>query len=210
MIKHIWFDFSDTLASINKEPHNRLRYESYSKVVNKEVTSELMAEYEKLYEKNQRSNSAVFRSLGMASGFWSGIIYSLNPKTFYSLTDEKIPEVLNEMRNIIPISIFSNLDQDKALPALGIDIKWFTYILTASMVKNPKPALDGFYKMIELSNLPPEEILYVGDHLGKDILPARSLGIKTGFIFGTEKEADYSFVDFKDILRFVESNEKPN
>ena len=65
MIKHIWFDFSDTLVSVNKDSHSRLRYETYARVVKKPVTPELINEYEKLYAENKHSNSAVFKSLGM-------------------------------------------------------------------------------------------------------------------------------------------------
>ena len=145
MIKHIWFDFSDTLGSIS----------------------------------------------------FMG----------YRLTDKNIPSVLEQMSKIIPISIFSNIKLNKVLPALGIDHKWFAYILSASMIKNPKPALDGFYKVIELSGLPPEEILYVGDDIGKDVIPAKTVGIKTGVVFEELPEADYSFKDFKDILEFVKLND---
>lgn len=206
MIKHIWFDFSDTLASVNDEAHNKLRYESYAKVVGKPVTPELIAEYEKLYEEHTHSNLKVFNSLGQGSSFWSDIINAVNPKTLYRLTDPNILEVLEEMRKIIPISVFSNINLDKTLPALGIDPKWFTHILAASMIGAPKPALDGFYKMIELSALPPEEILYIGDDIGKDVMPAKTVGIKTGVVFEKMKEADFSFKDFRDILEFVKNN----
>ncbi len=106
MIKHIWFDFSDTLASINNETHDKLRYESYGKVVGNPVTPELISDYEKLYKEHKYSNSSVFKSLGKLSNFWSEIIGAINPKTLYYLTDKNIPEVLEQMSKIIPISIF--------------------------------------------------------------------------------------------------------
>lgn len=148
MIKHIWFDFSDTLASIS----TRI------------------------------------------------------PRRTYILTDPDIPEVLRELNKIIPISIFSNIQLDKILPALGVDSKLFTHILSASMVGASKPALKGFYKMIELSGLQAEEILYIGDILEKDIIPAKKVGIKTASVFEKLPEADYSFADFRDILEFVKGN----
>ena len=203
MIKHIWFDFSETLASVNDQAHNKLRYESYAKVVGKPVTPELIAEYEKLYEEHKHSNLFVFKTLGMGSSFWSDVVNTINPKTLYYLTDPNIPEVLEKMSKIIPISIFSNINLDKTLPALGINPKWFTHLLYASMIGAPKPALDGFYKMIKLSSLPPEEILYIGDNIGKDVIPAKTVGIKTGVVFEKLPEADYSFKDFRDILEFV-------
>ena len=208
MIKHIWFDFSDTLASIDKKIHSQFRYETYAKIKNKPVTPELVAEYEKLYEENGHSNSAVFKSLGMLPGFWSGLVNDLDPKTFYRLADPNIPEVLEQMSKVIPISIFSNINLGNIMPVLNINPRWFTHILSASMVGNPKPALDGFYKIIELSAVSPSEILYIGDNVGKDVIPAKTVGIKTGVVFAESKEADYSFVDFKDILEFVKNNNK--
>lgn len=205
MIKHIWFDFSDTLASVNKDAHDKLRYETYAKVVGRSVTPQLISEYEKLYEERKHSNSAVFKSLGNVAGFWSGLVNAVNPKTFYSLTDPNIPEVLEQLSRIIPISIFSNINLGNILPALGIDLKWFTNILSSSAVGYPKPALNGYYKVIELSAILPHEILYIGDDVGKDVIPAKTVGIKTGVVFEELKEADYFFKDFKDILEFVKS-----
>ncbi|MEK7128556.1 MAG: HAD family hydrolase [Patescibacteria group bacterium] len=207
MIKHIWLDFSETIGSINKEAHNTLRYESYAKFKNKPVTLELIQEYEKLYETHAHSNSAIFKNLGLPAGFWSKLIGMVDPRVHYHLMDPNIPEVLEKMSKIIPVSIFSNIDLNRILPALGVDIKWFTHILSANTLEVPKPALGGFYKMIELSSLLPEEILYIGDHLEKDIIPAKKVGIKTGAVFEKIKEADYYFKDFKDILELIK-NEK--
>src|SRR3989338_6708851 len=125
MIKHIWFDFSETLGSITKEAHEKLRHETYAKLVCKKINENL---------------------------------------------------------------------------------KLFTHLISASEIDAPKPALEGFYKMIELSKLPAEEILYIGDHLEKDVIPAKKVGIKSGVVFEKIPEADYYFKDFKDILRFVKEN----
>ncbi|OGI93574.1 hypothetical protein A3A03_00390 [Candidatus Nomurabacteria bacterium RIFCSPLOWO2_01_FULL_40_18] len=145
MIKHIWFDFSDTLASI---------------------TTRI-------------------------------------PRRIYVLTDPNISEVLREINKIIPISIFSNIKLDNILPSLDVDPKLFAHILSAGTVGASKPALKGFYKMIELSALSPEEILYIGDILEKDIIPAKKVGLKTASVFENLPDADYSFKDFRDILKFV-------
>ena len=204
MIKHIWFDFSDTIASIHKEIHHELLYKTFAKIKNQPLTLELVDEFKKLRQEH-KSNSGVFYALGKPAGFWSELIHTLDPRKSYALVDSNSPEVLKNLKNILPISIFSNMDLDKILPAVDIDPKLFTHILSGRMVGKPKPALEGFYKMIELSNLKPEEIFYIGDSIGKDIIPAKSVGVKTGFVFGEAKEADYSFKDFQDIFEFVKS-----
>jgi FMN phosphatase YigB (HAD superfamily) len=203
MIKHIWFDFSDTIARVKKAEHDKLRYQSYATAIGKSVTPELIKEYEALYREHKNSNAAVFSSLGFPSGYWSDRINSTDPSKFYLLANSDIPSVLKQMKDIMPIFLFSNLELDKVLPPLGIDAKWFSHILSSGMVKNPKPALDGFYKLIKLSALPPDEILYIGDDIEKDILPAKAVGLKTGIIWKKAAEADYSFKNFEDILEVM-------
>jgi HAD superfamily hydrolase (TIGR01549 family) len=200
MIKHIWFDFSDTLAKINLDVHDKIRYETYAKVVGKPVTPELIKEYEELYTNSKNSNSAVFESLGMPNGYWGKVISEADSIQIYSLAEDNIPEVLKELNKIIPISIFSNIDPAPILKAIGIDPELFTHILSSKMAGRPKPALDGFYKLIEMSGLPAEEILFIGDHVGKEIIPAKKVGLKTGLMWSQASEADYNFSDFKEIL----------
>ncbi|MAF79743.1 hypothetical protein CL629_01550 [bacterium] len=198
-IKHIWFDFSQTLAFIKKEPHDRLCYETYSQIIGKPVSEELIAEYKDLYKKYS-SNSAVFRSLGQTSNFWSEKLNSLESGDLYKITDENVPEVLQKVRELVPMSLFSNMHLEKVLPALNINLDWFTHIISAGMVKEPKPVLDGFYKMIELSKVSAKEILYIGDDIEKDVRPAKKVGIQTGLVWKKSYEADYSFEKFEDIL----------
>jgi HAD superfamily hydrolase (TIGR01549 family) len=203
MIKHIWFDFSETIASIQRERHNKLRHDSYSSVTGKPVTPELIAEFEELASKHPNNNAGFFKSLGMPANFWSDQVNSLQPGELYKLKDENIPQVLSKLSAIVPISIFSNINLEKILPAFDIDSKLFSHILSAGMVKAPKPALDGFHKIIELSNLLPEEILYVGDDMGKDIIPAKKVGMQTGLIWSDSDGADYNFKNFIEILELL-------
>ncbi len=204
MIKHVWFDFSETLASLIKEKNDQLRYATYSEVTHKPITPALIAEYENLYQKNSHSNAAIFRSLGLSANYWSDRVNLIAPHELYKLMDDRIPKILQEIKVLIPISIFSNIKVDRILPALGIDPSWFIHILSASMIKEPKPALEGFYKMIELSGLPPQEILYIGDHVEKDIRPAKQVGIQTGLLWSQSSEADYCFKTFPDIFSFLQ------
>lgn len=71
------------------------------------------------------------------------------------------------------------------------------------MLTEPKPALEGFYKMVELSNVPAAEILYIGDDIGKDIRPAKQVGVQAGLMWKQSEEADYSFVNFEDIFKIL-------
>lgn len=202
-IRHIWFDFSETIAFLEKEQHDHLRYKSYSEVVGKPIDDKLISEYENLYVKYNHSNSAIFRSLGKSPNFWSEQINSIDPSQLYELADPNIPTVLKQIKKIVPISVFSNIQLERILPSLKINPSWFTHVLSAGIVKEPKPALDGFYKMIELSGIPAQEILYIGDDVGKDVIPAKKVGIKSGLMWKKSDKADYSFEKFEDILKII-------
>ena len=179
-------------------------YKSFGDAIGETVSPALTKKF-KEYHKKYSSNSAVFTTgLGLPAGYWAKCVESVDPATLYSLADSRIPDVLNRLRSLVPISIFSNMRMDKLLPAIGLDRAWFTHCLSGSEFKNPKPALDGFYKMIELSNVSPEHILFVGDSVEKEILPAKKVGMKTGLLWSASAEADYCFKNFEEILEIVQ------
>lgn len=199
MIKHIWFDFSDTLARVDDDVHDNLRYRSYAEAIGKPYSTDIRNEYlERL--KQFGSNTGVFRLLGLPANYWSLRMNSVPPNKLYKLADPVIPEVLKKLKNIVPISYFSNIDPTKILPALGVDNNNFTYIIKAGMVREPKPALEGFKKIVEMTHIPVNQILFIGDSLIKDIRPAKQVGLQTGLIWSASPEADYSFNKFEDIL----------
>ncbi|MFZ2887030.1 MAG: HAD family hydrolase [Minisyncoccia bacterium] len=197
-IEHIWFDFSDTIAHTDKNVLNDILWTSYAKAVGRPVTEELKKEFAEK-RKKYKSGSAIFTSLGLPSGYLAEQI-RLDSRQLYSLTDPEIPNVLSTLKDRRPISIFSNNKLDKILPALGIDTKWFAHILGPDQIARPKPALDGFRKMVELSGTTPAEILYIGDDIHKDLLPAKEVGITTGLLWKESPEADVCFRDFDAIL----------
>ena len=49
-IKHIWFDFSDTIAAIDSKRHDELRYQEFARLRGCEVDENIVLEYKKLYE----------------------------------------------------------------------------------------------------------------------------------------------------------------
>jgi FMN phosphatase YigB (HAD superfamily) len=202
-VRHLWFDFSDTIALINREAYNALVYRFYADAVGREVTPELVAEYKKLLEKHT-SNSGIFFSLGLPTGYLSDRINSVPPESIYALADKNIPDVLKRLKNILPISIFSNSNLSVLLPALGIDPSLFTHRLGPDSVKAPKPALDGFYKMAELSGVPASEAMFIGDDVEKDLVPAKTVGMRTGLVWSVSGRADYCFKNFEEILAFFE------
>ena len=203
-IKHIWFDFSGTLASTIPVEHNKLIHRTYSEAVKKPISEDLISEFKDLYQKHKSVSTVFTNHLGLPQGYWAMVVDAADPKTLVRLADPKIPFILGQIRKLVPISIFSNMRMDKLLPAVGLDASLFTHILSGADIKNPKPALDGFYKIIELSELPPKNILFIGDDVEKEVIPVKKVGMLAGIIWTSSKKADYSFKNFEEILNILE------
>lgn len=118
--------------------------------------------------------------------------------------DFEVTQTLANLKDIVPISLFTNFPKDRIvglLAHLDIPAAYFTTVLTGDDILECKPALDGFYAMIEHSGLSASQILYVGDRIDVDIKPAKSVGIKTCLLYGKSDEADFSLDNFSAILR---------
>lgn len=203
-IKHIWFDLEGTLIVNSPEfqrEHDVLLYATYAKAIKKPLTDALKQEFDRLYQQ-YGTNSAVFRSLGLPSDYWSSHFMQLDSKGL-DRPNPNISDTLEKLQRIIPISLFTNSKHErieKSLPRNGMKLDWFTYIISGDDIKERKPELDGFYLILKKSQIAPEEILYIGDRVKADIRPAKKVGMQTGLVWSKSDEADYSFEKFEDIL----------
>ena len=201
-IKHIWFDMSNTLLRPN-ELHDQFLYATYAKAVGKPVSPELIKEYGEMHKK-YKSNSAVFTTgLGLPPGYWQDKVQSADFTKMYTLMSPAVPVVLAKLQEKFAVSVFSNMRPKEMLAQIGIDTSWFAHFLSGADFKNPKPALDGFYKMVEITGLPAENILFVGDSVEKEMLPAKKVGMQTALVWQESPEADYSFKKFEDLLTLL-------
>jgi HAD superfamily hydrolase (TIGR01549 family) len=204
VIKHVWFDLEETLTRKSRESidaHDSFLFEAFSEVTGKPLDENLKSQYRDLYKK-YGSNSAVFRALGKPASFWQERI-SHAPIPSYDESVQVVPEVLRQLKERVPISLFSNaqiVHVERSLRAIGVSREWFTHILTGEHVPERKPRLDGFDEMAKRSKLLPKNILYVGDRVETDIVPAKKVGMQTALAWGTSEVADYSFPNFVEIL----------
>jgi len=209
IIKHAWFDFTGTLAIPEQEKYRRLQLETYANAVGRTLDLALEVEFDSLLQLSGSSVAAVFSSLGLGADYWSNRINSSSRDGLYHLAADEVPNILLALNDLIPISLFSNIRTEEILSDLGIDQKMFAHILGPDMLIKPKPSPEGFCKIIEISRLPPNQILYIGDNIEKDILPARKTGITTGLIWSKSELADFSFEQFGDILKAVRQLSRP-
>lgn len=203
-IKHVWFDLDGTLSIHTPEfheAHDKLRYETFAKAKNQPLTDALKQEYDQLY-KELGTNSAVFRSLGLPSDYWMSHFNTLDKSVYY----RPIPKIfgtLKRLKEIIPISLFTNDSRsgtEKTLRVINVEEAWFAHIITGDEVPERKPNLHGFRFMVEKSNLPASQLLYVGDRVTADIVPAKTVGMQTCLVYNESTKADYCFDKFERIL----------
>lgn len=209
MIRHIWFDMGGTLyreTSAFDEQHDKLRYEAYAAITGVPV-GEAESKYLELYA-HFGSNSAVFTSLGKPSDFWQNTFDDMDLAAVLE-PDSTVNQTIVELSRHVPVSIFTNFKPVKietVLSLLGIDQAVFTHILSGDDVTERKPNLEGFEKMIELSGLPAEELLYVGDRINVDIKPARAVGIKTALLWQASGEADYCAMSYPELMEVIKTD----
>lgn len=209
MIQHVWFDFGGTLFRETPEfsvVHDKHRVVVYAKLVNEQNLDKAKKDYDELY-KRYGSNSAAFRSLGVKSDYWMKEFEKLD------LSDliKPNPEIINTLSAIkkkVPISIFTNLRPAKirdTLEHLQIPFEYFTHIISGDDVAERKPHLEGFNKMVSLSKLPADKLMFIGDRIDVDIKPAKQVGMATCLVWSSSAEADYSAPHFKDLKEIINS-----
>lgn len=206
MIRHIWFDFANTLFRYTSEyvrVHNELLHQTYAKVVGEPLTEGLKRKYQALYQK-YKSNSQVFMALDQDPNFWASTQAKL-PKEKYIDQTVNLPNLFKKLkRRGLKISLFTNAPKEevlRVLPYLNLGPQDFDFLLTGEMVEK-KPSLDGFYKIIKLSRLKPAEILYVGERIPGEILPAKKVGLKTALVWSNlgKTEADFTLGDINQVV----------
>lgn len=93
-----------------------------------------------------------------------------------------VPEGLARLKKKFKLGIISNTDRDiisRTLTYLGTDMD---VVVVAEDVRGYKPGTKGFEEALKQLKLPPERVLHVAFGVAYDLGPARSLGMKLGFV----------------------------
>lgn len=201
IIKHIWFDLDGTLTIHNESyvnAYNNLAYKTLSEHKKLPIAKAM----DLFVDRHNKigSYSRTFESLGLGKHFWHDILGEWDDTVFYDLDDHSdIRTKVQTLSQKTPVSIFTNTSKSrlaKILKHLSYDPAIFQFLLSGDMVGKRKPETDGYKEILKLSRLQPEEILYVGDRVKADILPAKKLGLQTALLYSRSDEADFSFKDF--------------
>ncbi len=209
-ITHIWFDLEGTLL---KNPAydaavEDFAYQLYLQETGKQRTADTKKEFDALFKEHKRK-SLIFVALGKSKKFYAEAFATQFPFQNYVSQDEDIQKVISLLKQKkISLGVYTSLPRDpfvKILALLGLDPSNFT-LLSGDDVKNGKPDPEGFEKIVQLCGVPAEQIIFVGDSEQKDIIPAKSVGMKTILVRGSSLLADASLPDFRELLYFFQKH----
>lgn len=99
----------------------------------------------------------------------------------------------------LPIYILTNNDTEYVLESMKrLELKP-QGIISSEMTRYYKPAKETFEKAIEIIGVEPDEVIFIGDSLNKDMYAAKEVGIQPYFI-GKEKVEDESIQVIESLL----------
>ena len=206
---HIWFDLEGTLL---KNPAydaavEDFAYQLYLQETGKTETIETQQEFAALL-KEQKRKSLIFVSLGKDKKFYAHAFATQFPFQNYVVADKNVQAVISFLREKkIGFGVYTSLPRAplvKILSLLGLNPHDFT-LLTGDDVTKGKPDPEGFEKIVQLCGVAANQIIFVGDSEQKDIIPAKSVGMKTLLVYGNSLIADASFMNFEELLVYFQS-----
>ncbi len=207
---NVWFDLEGTLL---KNPAydaavEDFAYQLYLQETGKQRTTETKNEFDALLKQHVRK-SLIFVALGKPKKFYAEAFATQFSFQNYISRDEDVQNVISFLKQKkIGLGVYTSVPRDQLitiLGLLGLDPSDFT-LLSGDNVKNAKPDPKGFEKIVQCCGVPAEQIIFVGDSEKKDIIPAKSVGMKTILVRCSSSVADYSALDFKELLSLFQKD----
>ena len=195
-IKTIFFDTSDTLYH-NPEFEKAQKKQPILQL--SEVKGITYEEAEILFKKTKEElkdkmvhvpKVAVMMELGISRLEMQEYLAKVDAKE-YLTSDEELNNMLKRLKEKYKLGIITNILHkflDDILTALDVDKNLFSYIVSVDNTSKSKPDKEPFLKAIELSGCQASECAYVGDSLTKDLIPVKSVGMKTVWVSKDDKD----------------------
>ncbi len=184
-VRHVWFDCDDTLYIQPPELKAEIRRTICTEIALRtgRHLEDIMQEYPaRLHE--FRTNTLAMGSYGIPEGD-AREIYNRSDIPSFVRPDPKLAHTVQQIKDLgILVSVFTNNRRSTLigiLRNLGLDIDAFRRLMTAEEVE-PKPSEDGYKEIVECSDIALNELMFVGDRVEADIVPARKHGMNTFLI----------------------------
>lgn len=103
----------------------------------------------------------------------------------YLVADPKLLVMFENLKGYTHMMLVNGTQQSvtQGLSLLGVDRTIFSEIVTSEVVGETKPSTKGFSYILEKTGLPAASHLMIGDRELVDLVPAKSLGIKTCLVW---------------------------
>ena len=205
-MKVLFFDVGYTLVNEDTVWEVRCQDQAKTKEAKKLGLSEADIYHE--IEIASISRKPQFRTLIDKYNFKEVAPYRTELETLYN----EAPAVIKALSQKYELGIIANqLDGLKErLQAFDL-LQYFKYIISSWDLKVMKPDIRIFEYALDKTNCAPQETCMIGDRLDNDILPAKSLGMKTVWIkqgfgalqkpFSKSEEPDYTISSFSELLK---------
>lgn len=186
-IKAIFFDVGDTLYTnedLEKEyPRQLYKLLSETKGISEDQAKKLFKETAEKLKQTEKHVTKVrtMAELGYTREQTHGAFCKVDPHQFLTKNSE-LDAAISQLAQKFKLGLISNFKRYhlvQILEALGLHEELFPLMVTEDVVQEIKPALEPFKKAVELAQTAADEVLYVGDSPGKDMRPAKEVGLKT-------------------------------
>ena len=134
-----------------------------------------------------------------------------NDPSQYLDKNPPLNDLLSKISSSYKLGIVSNFRGSHTkdiLGALGVDPSLFDLIIGEEDVKEIKPDPEGFLNSLEYFSVDPSDAVYVADSIIKDLIPAKSVGLKTILVSNEGEESEYADAVIEDILQIEEGLKK--
>ncbi len=156
----------------------------------KDIKPLIIAEYNRLLEKNKSNGKIFANELGTQSTYLHEMLENIAFESILSHNQDLVDSVerlVNAGKQLGILTTETYRTAQEVVHALGLDLGDFSRstgtnyeILCAENVSEKKPSPEGFRKIHSVSTAfdQPRSLCYIGDHLGKDIEASLKYGVQ--------------------------------
>lgn len=197
----IW-DFDGTLYKTTPALTNAIIEADYTLVMKHTGWSreKTIAEFHKVFKVITPSSTETAAKLAGISVREAAIeCEQFKDRRMYLSRDTKLAELFSSLSQFTHYLLVNGIQEKvkESLGVLGVPVSLFKEIVTAEVVGVNKPQLAGFRYIMGKTGLPAVAHLMIGDREAVDLVPAKSLGMRTCLVWSdaTDSGADVALPD---------------
>ena len=193
-IKAIGWDLDGTLYPPNSIPSKTIQNMQYQAVMkaNNWDKDQAEKEFKKVYLK-LGSHTKTLTKLNVDGNSFFTNLWDQLPLEKYIKYDQKIIDIFSQInikRHFLITNSNTRKQVEKKLKLIGLPFSIFEAIITTDKLGAVKPDPKPFMEALRLINLPPGQVIFIGDRVTTDIRGANNVGMKTCLVWSNSNEAD--------------------